>query len=710
MPPVEYQTTILGGGVNAQGVAYPGGLDLTTPSLSLRAGALRDGINVECSQAGGYARIQGYERCDGRAKPSSASYQIVQLTGFVNVPALGQSVTQATSGATGTIIAINNAVNAFYIAITQVTGTFDTTHNVSVGATLIGTAAPLTAMLTAKTNAIYTAAAADVYRALIGTIPGSGKVLGVVHMIFSGADQVYALRANIGGSAVNLYKQTPSGWTQVPFYNSVSFNTGTATGGAGPDYEPPDGTSITQGGVTATVKRVVWASGTFANATHTAAGTLVITAPSGGNFAAGTATLGDGTTVNLLGAQTAISLAPGGRFEFVKANFSGQPSTRRIYACDGVNQCAEFDGDVWAPIATGLSPDQPSNIGFHKNYLIIGYGGSILGSAPGLPFKWTATDGAWEIACGDTVTGFTTVPGSQTTATLAVFLRYNSSFLYGTDPTTFNLTTFNNNLGAIPYSVQNLFDTFFFDDLGIVNMKTTLNWGNFLPTSLTKNILPFIIAERGKITASTINRSKSQYRVFFSDGFGLYLTMINQDYLGVAKVAFPNPVFVADNDTDSLGNEVTYFASTDAGGYVYQLDSGTGFDGQSLNWYATLAWDPIKSPRIKKRFRAAVIEMQGSTYAEIQFGYQLGYGTPNIAQPSAVTYPSGFVGAPNWDSGINWDSGVVWDGLTLFPTYADMTGRAENVQYTLAGTGNYSDAFTLNSIITHFSPGRGKRD
>jgi len=374
-----------------------------------------------------------------------------------------------------------------------------------------------------------------------------------------------------------------------------------------------------------------------------------------------------------------------------------------------VNKAFEFDGTTFAPITTGLNPDAPAHITAHKDYLVIASASSILGSAPGEPFKWTTTDGAWEIATGDTVTGMLTLPGSQSTATLAVFMRSNSAFLYGTDPTTFNFTLFNTGLGALPSSVQNLSDTFFFDDLGIVTMKTTLNYGNFETATLTKNILPFILAERANLTASAVNRSKSQYRTFFSDGYGLYLTMVNQQYLGVGVTLFPNPVFVCDEGETSLGEEVSYFGSNDGQGYVYQLDAGTSFDGADINAYATLAWDPVKSPRVLKRFRNASIEIQAQSYVEVQFGYQLGYGSSNIGQPSPVTYPSSFSPTPTWDSNINWDAGFVWDGQTLSPTDVDLTGTAENIQFTIACSGNYIDAFQVNSIITAFSQRRAMR-
>lgn len=699
-PLVKYDVAQLGATTTAQGVS-PGGLDLTTPSLRLPPGVLRDGLNFECAQAGGYARIEGYERLDGRAAPSAATVTIVQVVSFTNVPTVGQVVTQATSGATGTIVGVVG-VPSPYIAVTRITGTFDATHALTTpGPVSVGTATTRTVVPTAKALAMAIGEAADVYRALIGAVPGSGAILGVVGMVFSNADNVYAFRANAGATAVAIYKATAFGWVLVPFYKIVSFTAGgTAT--------PLDGEVLTQGAVTATVKRVMTQNQTLPWA-GAATGQFVITTPVGGttHFVAGAATLSGGATVTLSGAEAAISLAPGGRFEFVKCNFSGDIKTRRIYGCDGINQCFEFDGDVLTPIATGLSPDVPSHVAFHKNYLVVSDGSSLLGSAPGFPFIWDATLGAWEIATGDVVNGMLTLPGDQTVATLAVSLRGNMAFLYGTDPTTFNFVKFNTNIGALPYTLQNMFDMFFLDALGVVTLKASLNWGNFLPASLTSNILPFIARERTRITASAINRTKSQYRLFFSDGYALYCTIVNQQYVGAIPQLFPNPIFCCDETTLANGVEATYFGSTDALGYVYQLDKGTSFDGVALNAYFITAWDPIKSPRILKRFRAVSLEVQGNGYAELRYGYQLGYASNMIAQPPAVGALLNLSPRAIWDEMI-WED-FVWDGVLLQPTDVDEVGTAENIQVGVFTGTTYTPAFTLNSVIHHYSLRRGLR-
>lgn len=939
--PVKYTSTQLGGGVSGQGQPFPGGLDLTTPSLRLQPGALRDALNFEVAQFGGYSRVEGYERIDGRASPSGAVYRIVQCGGFssdfttdftpgdfgtstfLTIPTVGQVVTQAVSGATGTIIAVVTAPIP-YIVVTEVTGVFDQSHplttpgvfamafdpatlganaalsggnltitstgasqtgayanaslssggkyyfeftiggsltsagdgdttcvgfgqqdylyfghtasfghclairtlgndgydrgdvfigpsgsviNMSTGrlssnltlgfavdlvnnrtwikfldssleavpipgwniyedginvstadpsvpatgydisglvggplfpfagltqsgyvvtanfgesafvgtppvgfappatgaigtapALAIGTATALTISIDAKTTAIYTAAAASVYRAPILKVPGGGPVLGVVAMAFLGVDQLYAFRGNAGGTAALLYRASPAGWVLVPYFNLVSFT-------AGGTVEPFDGETLTQGGVTATIQRVMWQSGSWAATAGSAVGQFVVTNPAGGNFTAGAAHTTSGATLTLAGAQTPITMAAGGRFEFEKCNFSGQPTTRRIYGCDGVNPPFEFDGVTLAPISTGGSPNAPSHIRFHKNFLFLAQSGSLIYCAAATPFKWDSVDGGGEIATGDTITGMITLPGSQTTATLGVYLRSNAAFLYGTDPTTFNLVTFSSGIGAVPYSVQNLFDTFFLDDLGVVTLKTTLNWGNFLPSTLTKNILPFIARERGNLVASAVNRSKSQYRLFFGDGYALYCTILNQQYIGSAPVLFPDLFTSIDTTKLITDTEATYAGG--ASGYVYQLDVGTSFDGAAISAYFVTAWDAVKSPRILKRFRAASIEVQGDSYAEIQYGYQLGYNSDQIAQLPAVDAAINLGSAPHWDSFV-WDN-FVWDGTGLEPTDVDETGTAENVRVTITSGTNYIGTYTVNSIIHHYSMRRGMR-
>lgn len=721
--PVLYSQARLGAGV-LNGVAYPGGLDQESPSLSIPPGVLNDGLNFELPPTGGYARIGGYERYNGLTSPSAASYVIVQVTSFVLEPTVGDWIEQATSGASGLVAAVTNGPTSFYMIVTATSGTFDTSHNLYLsgvngtnplmgfsplssgplsgmaGGDLVGTATTTTITLTAKQVAQATASAADAYRDLIAPVPGTGNVLGVFGYINSaGTHAIYAFRADSTGTYVNLYKSSTTGWVNVPFFSKISFSTGGAV-------TPADGATLTQGGVTATVKRVMRQSGSWA--ANTAAGDLVITSIAGGAFAAGAATLSGGATITLLGGSSSITMLAGGRFEVVRATFTGSAADYRIYGCDGHNKAFEFDGTTLAPIATGLTVDTPEHIAYHKSKLFLTKGSAMLYSGTGEPFLYLTTNGGGEIDTGAAINGLRPLPGSQSTAAMAVYMNGNTAVLYGTDTASFDLQAFDIASGGAAYSQQTLGDALVFDDeAGVQTLKTTLNYGNFQSASLTSKMLKFVRQERTKVTASSANHIKSQYRVFFSDGYGLYLTVVNSVSLGGIPVLFTNPVHCMDTSEGADGTEWTVFGSNDGLGYVYQLDKGTSFDGGTINAYITLAWDFAKSPRNFKRYRAASIEVYSNGYANIDFGYKLGYGTSTIGQPTSVNYETNFDGVPYWDT-FTWDA-FTWDGITLVPTEVDMVGTGENVQFVLGTNANYVPAYTLNSLIYHYSPRRGMR-
>jgi len=674
-PTVQYDITIC-----------KGGWDQISPPLSLKAGVLRDCLNVECSATGGYSRVGGYERFDGQLKPSDAIYSVVQVASFTNTPTVGQTLTGVSSGATGVIAALG----ANYMVLTKTSLSFSIPEEVRVGATSIGTTETTTASITTKQNAQYINAAADIYRADITAVPGSGSVLGI--KVFN--DIMYAFRNNAGGTAADMYKQSAAGWVQVNFEYEVSFsnaNTGVE-----------DGDTLTQGGVTATIRRVVVQTGTLLSGINT--GRLVISVATGGNFAAGAATTTGAGTLTLSGAESAITLLPNGKFEFDIANFFGQ--TLRMYGCDGVNRMFEFDGTYFVPLATSVVPDTPKYLIAFKNHLMCQIGASNISSGINNPHNWTTTAGAHEKSLGDTLTGYAIQPGSSVAGTVAIFGRSNVFMLYGTSTADWNYITYAQGVGALDYTAQQMAQTFFFDDRGVNTLQTSQAYGNFDQATLTNNINTFIRSNRNKISCSSLSRERSQYRLFFSNGYGLYATIVNGKYLGSAQVYFDNPATCTCEGEMSNGDEALFFGSSN--GMVYQLDKGSSFDGEPISGYAKFNWNYCGSPRILKRWRKGSIEIQGFGYAEISFGYGMAYDSTEEIQAFNKTYTSNF-SATNWDApGITWEE-FQWDGCTISPSEVEMVGTSENVQITVNFGSDYLYPFTIHSFILHYTPRRGIR-
>lgn len=676
MPPVRYDV-----------VKMVGGLDLITPTLQVPPGACKQAYNFEVSTSSGYSRISGYERYDGRTSPATATYAVipVSLTGSVSVL---NTITGVTSGATGVVAYTPDANN---LVVTKVSGSFVSGETINVSGSPVGTTTGVATSATDyRTNAIYTYYAAEVYRNDIGAVPGSGAIRGVVY--YNGI--VYAWRDNAGGTSCDIYKSSTSGWVNVPYKKIVSFTSG---GGA----TPAEGATLTKGSVTATVRRVVLQSGTWSG---TAAGYLVVETPSGGSFSSGSATITGGVTLTLSGAESSITQAPGGRYDMIIANFGGSTNTLRIYGADGVNKGFEFDGDVFVPITTGMSLDTPKYVAAHKNYLCFTFKASLQLSVVGYPYQWSPVLGAGEIALGDDITGVLTQPGNQSGGALAVYTRNNTFMLYGTNSSDFQLVAFNTGAGALDYTAQNMFNSYVMDDRGILSLATTLNYGNFDVATLTNRIRPFVVEHRTKTSASSVNREKSQYRVFFSDGWGLYTTIINDQVLGSMPVLFPNAVKCVWSDQDSDGNEVSWFGSDN--GYVFKLDTGTSFDGQPIMAYLGMVFNSTGSPRILKRYRKASMEIQGSGYSEFNLSYELGYGSSEIAPQLSSTYQSN-LSSSFWDS-FTWDF-FTWDGRTLSPTECGVQGTGENIAFNIVSESAYWQPFTLNSLIIHYTPRRGIR-
>lgn len=667
-----------------------GGLDLVTPTMSLKPGVARDSINFEVSITGGYTRIAGYERFDGHSNPSDATFAGLTLTTVTGI-AIGDTITNNAGTVTGYVIALD-AVGK-YVYYTKPVGTFAVSDTIKVGATTIGTVTALGGgALTSQVTAMYTAMAADAYRSSIAAVPGSGAIRGVAY--YKGT--VYAWRNNAGGTALGMYKSSSSGWQAVSFGYELSFTAGTA--------QINDGDSIVGGtsGATGVVARVVLESGAWSG---TAAGRLILSS-TGGTFQAAEAIKVSGASkATASGAATAITLAPNGRVETVQGNFGGQSQNTKMYGADGKNRGWEFDGTTLVPIKTGMATDTPTHVAVHKNYLFFTFGPSLQNSGIGTPYIWSPVYGANESVMPEDITNIIQLPGNQSTGALAVYTDSNTFILYGSSSSDFKLVPFNTGFGAKAYTAENMEQSYALDNRGIVGLNTTLNYGNFDPNVLTLNVRPFTQVRRNSATASALNREKSQYRVFYSDGYGLYLTLVNGKSYGAMPVYFPNPVNCWCEGATPNGAETSFFGSTN--GMVYRMDAGTSFDGTAIDYRFVTTFNAIGSPRLLKRFRKAALEVTGNTYAEFQFSWTLSYADATIKdQPAGATYNTSLTQA-YWDASY-WDA-MAWDGRNLAPSEVELGGSGENIAVQISGSSAYYQPFTINTLVLHYSMRRGLR-
>ncbi len=214
---------------NAHPFPMRGGLNLAGVTNALKPGEVTLMENFENLSDGGYRRYDGYERYDGRAEPYKATYRLVPFAvGLAAGIVVGNTVTGATSAATGNVLAIVIDSGAFVsndaagtLILDRITGTFAATELLTVGGTNRATksGAAETGSLLEDDFDTYTALAADSARSLILAVPGQGSILGVA--IYNGV--VYAFRNAVGGATAVMWGSSAAGW--------VSKKTGLAPNG-----------------------------------------------------------------------------------------------------------------------------------------------------------------------------------------------------------------------------------------------------------------------------------------------------------------------------------------------------------------------------------------------------------------------------------------------------------------------------------------------
>ena len=668
-------------------LTFQGGLDLVTPSIRTKPGLLRESQNVEIDINGGYITPVGYECSDGQAAPSDAIYAVLDVTVTGSIEAADE-ITGLTSGATATVILVDTSAAQAFLVITKITGVFNTSEDLQVSAVTEGNTDSTQAIDAAAStilHAQYNNLAADAYRADIAAVPGSGSILGLWML----NDVDYAFRNNAGGTAAELYKSSASGWVQVALGRELAFTSGGTT-------EIEEGQVITGliGGATATLTRVMLESGSWA--AGTAAGKFIFASQTGTFEAEGVEVSGSGDLATIASDSSAITLLPDGRYEFVTNNFGGQAGVSRMYGCDRVNRGFEFDGTVFCPIKTGMTTDTPNHVTVFKLHLFFSFAGSAQHSGIGKPYAFTLITGAGELAVGDTITGFKKQPGESGGATLAIFSRNSISMLHGTSSADWVLVDYREEVGAYAYSIQEFGMTLMLDDRGVSNLLTVQSFGNFQHNTLSRSIQPWINERKAIINASCIARDKSQYRLFFSDGYALYVTTENRKVIGMTPMFFTDTVECCYSLENAAGNEIIKFGSSD--GFVYQMERGTSHDGDDIEWIMSLHYHHSKTPRRTKTYKDISFEVAGNGYAAFTFTYELGYGSTDIPQPGTITKITSF-SATKWDA-FTWDA-FFWDGSSLKPSNMKLEGSAENISLILRGSSDYHSPVVFSGALMH---------
>ncbi len=660
------------------GTAIAGGMDIVGSPIFSKPGRARIAYNYEWSTGGGLERIAGIEPFDGQPSPSDAVYVYLQCSATITGISLGDVVDGATSGASGTVIYLSGA----YIGLTRVTGSF-AVEDLEVSAVVKATVSNVTPAVDGFLDNTLAKLAADEYQADITKVPGSGRVRGVAIL----NDEVFAWRDNAGATAMVIHKATTSGWTAVAMFHQISFTAGSN------DYV--EGDTLTQGGVSATVKRVVLESGTWGGGT--AAGRLIITAPSGGVFAAGAAA--GGGVCTLSGASALITLSPGGRVRTDAYTFTAALADKRLYGCDGVNSEFEFDGTIYVPITTGMGSIRATAVRCHKSHLFFAYRGSLQHSAIGNPYVWSAVFGASELGTGDTITNLISVGGNTDAAALMVLCQNALHILYGNSSADWKLDPLSKISGAQADSAQDIGGVVALDTPGLMRYPYTRNFGNFAWDTVSMDIQP--IAKNQQCACSVYVSGKFKYRLFFTDGTAISGLPVGKGQFEWSVINYGRNIIIAEHG-EIEGDARTFYA--DDNGWVYEADKGRSLAGDTLPYAVKLLPLSQKSPMVEKTYRLMQFEVECFSACTLYTSGEFGNGEDGATQQTTDR---------RYGVGLNWDLSnydqAYWDTATVGLTTLPLEGEGTRVSISVAGEADNELPHTLYAVTVLYTPRRMTR-
>jgi hypothetical protein len=531
-------------------------------------------------------------------------------------------------------------------------------------------------MLLDQGNADAARAARDAARALIQPVPGSGPVRGVLRM----GDIQYAVRDNITGTAGVLHKATPAGWVAVNLGYAVDW-----TSGGTYVVKPGDTITGASSGATAIVRKVVMQSGGYT--AGDAAGYFVLDTITGTFTANENLNVGANTNVaTMTGIPAAQTLPAGGRYISRLWNFYGNPGARALYAVNGVGRAFEFDGTYLTFIRTQPSAtvDKPHRIAQHGNRLMLGFpGASVQGSQAGVPTSFSGTAGAFEIGVGSEIADFLETINALVVICQRAIWSITGSTVLGSSPD-ISATILSSEEGGLPFTAQGSNQSVYFDGTGARLISATQSFGNFrigvLAGAVSLGVQRFVTNKiKAGISpiASLFTAPLNLYRLIYADGTGLsiYFGRKNPEPMLFDLGGKVPTCICSDYDSDEVTR--SFFGATD--GYVYQMDTGTSFDGAKIDAFIKLPFDHCGSPRQIKKFDRAILETIPSPETKIGFVYE--YDDGDSEQPAPpLTSLAILGGGGDWNT-VDWDT-FQWNAPINGKAYYDIDGQGTNLSTT----------------------------
>ena len=677
----------------ARTILLGGGLDLETPMMSVGEGFALEADNFEPNLNGGYRKMLGFERFDGRAAPSEQVYYTIQVADS-SAETVGSTLTGGTSGATAELVIKDDDLNL--LGVTDLAGNFEADE--VIGSTTVVVPESLQNYPDEKISAVWEKAAQDYWRAFIQAVPGTGPVLGVWFWL----GKAYAWRSN--GSVVKMFESSATGWQEVTLYSLIEWNNGVLSEG---DIVAGDTITGATSGATATVKSFIKVEGAYGS---TASGYAVIEVLTGTFTASETINEGATARFDLDGGVSDIEFTLGAnRFDFVNHNFSGSPDSYHMYGCDGVNRGFEWDGTILTPIVTGNTADAPTHIEAHSNHLFFAFdGGSLQSSIPVNPLVFNGLIGSFEIAVGEEISGLKSVIGNA----LLVSTNRGIQGLFGKSVDDWIIQPIATDSGDAGNTLDVIGSPMMVTRRGITKVSAGDLYGNFGSSTVSRRINPLLRAflQNKTLIGANVIRDKNQYKIYFGDGTGIILTS-DQLFGDQGLPAFTTFSYIDYRPSclcsvpRAASDEIVLFG--DENGFVYQEERGNSHDGDEVQYALRLPFHHLGSPQVRKSFKWLDIESDVERTADLRVTYEYSDGSSHTAASPIRDYEFQGGSRAYWDEG-DW-SLFNWNDELVSRENLSMSGAGHNVSVLFFGISAVTAPFTINAITYQYLPRRLKR-
>jgi len=427
----------------------------------------------------------------------------------------------------------------------------------------------------------------------------------------------------------DIFSTTGTGFTKinVPNYGTTLVNGASQTG-----------TSLIVDGLTAAPQ--AQDQFTIAGVAKIYTVTATATVSSGGSTLSINPALASSPADNAVITFISTSREGASRTRFVKYNYSG---TQKIAIVDGANAPATYDTSTFT--ALNDAPADVKGAAFianFKNALFFGKGTILNFTAPYTDSDFSVANGAGSINVGSPITGLEVFRDQ-----LIIFTEVSIQRLVGNTIADFTLQPVTNDLGCIESdTIQEVGgDIMFLAPDGLRLLSATDRIGDFGLGVVSKNIqddLVTFISTNTNFTSCVV-REKSQYRIF---GYNNNITQENAQGIlatqfaeqGGANMQYAETrgirAFVADSNYH-LNSEVILFSNND--GYLYQMESGSDFDGTAITISFATPFIPIEDPRVRKTFYKIFLytDPQGSVAFDLSL--KLDFDEAGTVQPAPIS-------------------------------------------------------------------------